>query len=206
MSDIETTGGEEVEARERARITRRAAIQKAALAAGAVWVAPAIIDSLASPAAAVTAPKGSCFKGYLEMLDCTFVANDPTSGCAVPSAVCSPTDPPLGIATYLQAIGCPPVNAAGGTVTVQVKPGYSCRIIAASAYVQTDNLTTSERSACRTATSDGKVGTGNNKTTFTGFGTTSLTITPNGGSGTDNWDTDGTAAQRSTIGIVIQCP
>ena len=63
MSELESKGEAELDNlddRERLRITRREAIRKAAIAAGivgaGVWVAPVIIDSIASPAAAVTAP------------------------------------------------------------------------------------------------------------------------------------------------------
>ncbi|MFA5882805.1 MAG: hypothetical protein WDA60_03045 [Acidimicrobiia bacterium] len=87
-------------------------------------------------------------------------------------------------------------NGGGSAVTVSVKSGYDCTIVAASATIETNG---GEADRCRSRRSDGTSG----GTTFSGLGTSSVTIDPNGGSG-DAWDTNGGGIE-SVIGIIIKC-
>jgi hypothetical protein len=172
---------------------------KAAGVAGALaWTAPVIIDSLSSPAAAVTAPKG-CFRMFNNLTSSGWggwgTANNSGLTCDVTASECTAvTD-----AAAAAALGTPtpvPADDSGTTVTISVNPGYSCTIVAAGAVVQFNNTDNSR--ACRQRDTDGTSG----DTEFNGLGTGTVTINPDAGDG-DEWDNNGTS--RSAVVIVLQC-
>ena len=71
-------------------IDRRALIKGAAAATAGAWVAPAIIDSLASPAAAVTVA-GGCFHFRVNPSSCATSTTIGTGGaCPATTTACSP--------------------------------------------------------------------------------------------------------------------
>ena len=102
------------------RISRRAAIKKAAAVAGAVWVAPTIIDSLASPAAAVTAAKGTF----------SYQISKQTNGCTPLDPLgsgCNPTgyNAALPGASAIVSVACT-TSGSDVVATVTINGGYSC--------------------------------------------------------------------------------
>ena len=83
---------------ERRRIDRRALIQRAAVAGTLAWTAPVIIDSLASPASALTLT--DCFRAlFLRAPGSTFVEANPDNGAGCVPTTCwnNRTQFPLGI-------------------------------------------------------------------------------------------------------------
>jgi hypothetical protein len=107
-----------------ATIDRRTMIKRAAAASALTWTAPLVIDSLASPAAAATAPPIGCvtllFNGGncnhtsqgtpCNIADCSGVNTDPFIDCIVLSGDCQ-----------------------NGPLTISIDAGCSCTFTGASA-------------------------------------------------------------------------
>jgi hypothetical protein len=127
-----------VEADESSTIDRRRLIKRAAVLGATAWTAPAILGSIASPAAAVSGtacnlaiwtvfsanPNGSACTGSLQSItDCaTPTSITPDFGCATPlGRIVTGTNPP-----NLQRISC----ATSGSQTVsQFTVNVGCSII-----------------------------------------------------------------------------
>jgi hypothetical protein len=179
-------------------LSRRNLIKAAGVAGAVAWTAPVIIDSLSSPAAAVTAPTG-CFLMYANLLvnpawGPWSTTNNSGTTC-MPPAPCNPTTSTAAAA----ALGTPtpaPANTSSTPVTVSVNSGYSCTIVAAGAVVRNGFA---GAQSCRSNTAPGG-------TTFTGLPSGSVTITPTGNAfGGDVWDNEDIFHPRSVIVIVLQC-
>lgn len=122
MSDVETSDVE------RPGIDRRTLIKRAAATGAVAWTAPLIIDSLASPAAAVTVAAG-CYDLFYPINgntgDCAAAA--PTTGC------CQPT----GFATHTNFAtvgpGCITITGHCGknnsTTTFKMDAGCDCLFV-----------------------------------------------------------------------------
>ena len=134
-------------------INRRSLIKRAAIVGGAAWVTPVIIGSVASPAGAVTVQPG-CFVMYSSAgSGSTSAAGQwtawqttqpgPPGSTGGTGPLCPPTGgcTPTTSAAALAVLNLPTPNVVDGAfnvpVTVSVKGGYSCRIVAASATVTT---------------------------------------------------------------------
>lgn len=122
-----------VDDRAHAGIDRRTIIRRAAVVGAAAWTAPVIIDSLASPAGAVT-------------MMCTYTAWDLTSGCQFQKSTsaqdCVPVQPPdCGLATTYPGptqlcsdqggivISCPTPTS----LRLTIPSGCSCVFVAGAA-------------------------------------------------------------------------
>jgi hypothetical protein len=186
----------------RTGLNRRQMIKAAGIAGAAAWTAPMIIDSLSSPAAAVTVAPG-CYVMWQGFT---------SSGGAWPSWLASAPNLcfPTGCVNFSTAAssavalaGNQPANNSSTAVTVTVNGGFSCRITSASAFVATSSG--ANASTCETATS---TSTGTHVNFAFGATFKSVAITPHGDvSGTTNdgfWDNSG--SPRSSIGIVLTCP
>jgi hypothetical protein len=193
-----------VDGDDRTGLNRRQMIKAAGIAGAAAWTAPMIIDSLSSPAAAVTVAPG-CYRMWQGFTSSggawgSWLASAP-NGC-LPTG-CTTNSTAASAAVTLS--GNQPVNNTSTAVTVTVNGGFSCRITSASAFVATSSG--AEASSCETAINS-VTGTHVNFA----FGATfkSVAITPRGVTGTGNdgfWDNEGgIGAIRSSIGIVLTCP
>ena len=172
------------------RISRRAAIKRAAAVAGAVWVAPTIIDSLASPAAAATAQtKGVHYFTYniSTFLWQAFTTNSCDS--ARPAGGDSPavaSNAALAASYGLSASHTTPLVAQNNTITFQIAGGFSCRVLFA---VGSSTNGGGNQLACQTPA------TGS---------TTTLLLAANA-----KWPTAAqitTTPTRGLITVAIQCP
>jgi hypothetical protein len=114
---------------------RRTFIKAAGVAGGAAWVAPAIVDSLASPAAAITGTPG-CFKFTVPANTgaCANATGALDATCDVTTTQCTTTTEAAGVALskYCMAAttACAPSTA---TVTFSINAGCGCTILAARA-------------------------------------------------------------------------
>jgi hypothetical protein len=194
-----------VEGDGRPGLNRRQMIKAAGIAGAAAWTAPMIIDSLSSPAAAVTVAPG-CYVMWQGFTS----SNGAWPGwLASAPNLCFPTGC-LNFSTAASAAvalsGNQPVDNTNTAVTVTVNGGYSCRITSASAFVATSSG--ANASTCETATSTST--TTHVSWTF-GATSKSVAITPRGdqpGNSNDGfWDnTESNGGTRSSIGIVLTCP
>ena len=185
----------------RAGLDRRSLIKRAAIVGATAWTAPMIVGSIASPAGALTAAAG-CWVMYSDLGSGTWSGwtGSQPSGTGL---ACAPTTPTsctsvnAGTATQFAWVNTPTPNVGDNTqtqVTVSIKGGYTCRVVAMSA-------TVAPTGALQDVDACGKSGTAGNAT-FTGIGTTSGAVTPSGKA----WDTDALTNISSAIGVIIQCP
>ena len=181
-------------------IDRRSLIKRAAIAGGAAWIAPVVIDSIASPAGAVTL--SGCFRMFSSANNGTWGAWQATQpggtgpACVPTTAACTAT---AGTAASFAAVALPTPSVTNGgsqAVTISIASGYPCKIVSASATVET--VSGGDANQCRSRTTDGTSG----NTAFSGLGTTSVTINP---APSDAWDTNVGGSASSMIGIIIQC-
>ena len=125
----------------RTGLNRRQMIKAAGIAGAAAWTAPIIIDSLASPAAAATVRAG--LLRHVQPIGQRNVASlGFYEACRYRSHVCANSGvvPATTLAAALAAVNLPTPNVADNStaqVTVSIKPGFSCRIVSASATVTT---------------------------------------------------------------------
>ena len=146
------------------RISRRAAIKKAAAVAGAVWVAPTIIDSLASPAAAVTAAKGTFSYQFSKAGNNSCGFNSPlTNGCN-PTGFLTTAAGDIAIVS----VACTTSSNNVTSATVTINAGYSCTF--------TNAAGTTSGTTCGVATIGG-LGTKTLSLSGAGIGIWRLTIT-----------------------------
>lgn len=122
---------------ERSGLSRRQMIRASAVAGAAAWTAPVILDSLSSPAAAVTV--GGCHSIAVAVGSCTVTALDQTSTCVFPASYNS---------------GSCPQEAAGGSL--------STWCITASPCTTTGAQTFTIGAGCPTCTFVSGQGTGGN--------------------------------------------
>jgi hypothetical protein len=190
----------------RTGLNRRQMIKAAGIAGAAAWTAPMIIDSLSSPAAAVTVSPG-CYRFYWSISGtCSYTNTDPNS-CAPADAGCTTFGGrPTGAVTATPTC---PANDSQSAVAISVLAGISCRITSATAVVRHgEGSPTTFSAQCRSALVTGTFGS----TLFTfGAGNKSVTITPQGtvasGSSFDQWrNGGGSPLVNSSIGIVLHCP
>jgi hypothetical protein len=96
-------------------LDRRTVIKRAAAVGAVAWTAPVIIDSLASPAAAFTAPSGCHFATF-------------NSNCS-PNSQGTPCNNITGCTALPDLAGCLSIICGGdGSVTVTNQCGAQCRI------------------------------------------------------------------------------
>jgi hypothetical protein len=101
---------------------------KSAAAAGAVaWTAPVIIDSLASPAAALTAPPGCRRLIFTADASCTRVATLQCTKCGDPT--CPSGSWSTDGSTAISAFGLQFTGACNGTFNATIVGGSSCVIL-----------------------------------------------------------------------------
>jgi hypothetical protein len=174
------------DAPERRGMDRRTMIKAAGIAGAAAWSAPVIIDSLSSPAAAVTAPTG-CHRFRVDLATMTFVTYTPPQpgNCTDPTdAGCTSYDEPANPTLYGLSVSPAGTDLRNTTTTAtfNIANGYSCRILATNGDTQKSGDATKQR--CASAT-----GTG-----------TSLAIAPTGG---DTWTQ---SATNHYLRVLIKCP
>jgi hypothetical protein len=112
---------------------RRTFIKAAGVAGGAAWVAPAIVDSLASPAAAITGTPG-CFKFTVAATagpTCTTVTSAFDATCDVTTSQCTPTTEAAGTSLSKYCMTGSTCSATTTTVTFTISAGCGCTILAA---------------------------------------------------------------------------
>jgi hypothetical protein len=130
MSDIDTPEGG------RRGIDRRTLIKRAAATGAVAWTAPLIIDSLASPAAALTCT-GACFRAQFPAE--TGLCNGPSvavSGpCNTTSANCSSTVN-IGAGTTYGAL-CITPPAGANTCTATSSPTFTLNTTSATCFTST---------------------------------------------------------------------
>jgi hypothetical protein len=184
-------------------LNRRQMIKAAGIAGAAAWTAPMIIDSLSSPAAAVTVAPG-CYRMWQGFSSSgaawgSWQATAP-NGCNPPGC----TNNSITAQAAVALSGNQPVDNATTAVTVTVNGGYSCRITAASAVVGSSSG--GALASCETATDD-STGT---RVDFDFVGTTfkSVAITPHGNvaNAANRGFWRNASGTRSSIGIVLTCP
>jgi hypothetical protein len=109
---------------DRATIDRRTMIKRAAAASALTWTAPLVIDSLASPAAAATAPPVACVTVLFNGGNC----NNTNQGtpCNIANCTGVNTDP------YLACINLSG-DCQNGPLTISIDPTCSCTFTGASA-------------------------------------------------------------------------
>ncbi len=181
-----------------AAIDRRRLLKRLGATSAVAWTAPVMIDSMISPAAAVTAVPG-CYVMYTELQtggwapwQSSQYSGSTPNPCAPPSGPCGSVSGagPAEIAAVSTPTPVPGDNTTTA-VTVSISPGYSCAIVGVAAtYAPAGTFQNASR--CRT---NGAAGA-------TGLGTSSVTIAP---SGSDRWDNDFFGSATSALGIVIQC-
>lgn len=199
-------------------VGRRALIRGAAAAGMAAWTAPAIIDSLASPAAAATV--SGCFQvgvrlnqrvGSASTATWTSWTNGPQSmgTFIVPLGNCgSPACPgsvPFASASaaFLASLGAPtPANAPNGVNTVTVSVPAPCTVVGIGVSPAASLLGFPD---CGQTSANGNAG----RYGVAGIGTATVQMTPNGFIGIGNpsngfWDSADDA--RSTITLSVSCP
>ena len=129
------------------RISRRAAIKKAAAVAGAVWVAPTIIDSLASPAAAVSTVTKGCLQVEFDPLGSGNSCDNRATAPGTPQGTFSGT--PCSSPVYMggtdttNAISVSPSGCKNTTaaITYSIRAGVDCTFVAAAGTDGTNSST-----------------------------------------------------------------
>ena len=120
-------------------VNRRQMIKAAGIAGAAVWTAPMIVDSLASPAAAVTVTPG-CFRIHYTVATASCSASPSTAatGCGTTGTTCGTpagSNPSDVLACLSQTTPNPcgtTSTDAATTVTFAVGAGCACTVAAAA--------------------------------------------------------------------------
>jgi hypothetical protein len=115
---------------QRPAIDRRTLIRRAAATGAVAWTAPTILDSLRSPAGAITATPG-CFRLTITPASCeagTTAALDTT--CTVTTTECSPTDEPAGQPFSKYCLSAASCSFLPDARTFTIDPGCSCTFLA----------------------------------------------------------------------------
>ncbi len=105
-------------------IDRRTVIKRAAAAGALAWTAPILIDSIASPAAAATAPPVACVTLLFNGGNC----NNTNQGTPCSIANCTSVNP----APFLDCISLSG-DCQNGPLTISIVSGCFCTITGASA-------------------------------------------------------------------------
>lgn len=146
---------------------RRTLIKRAAATGAVAWTAPVILNSLASPAGAITGVQG-CFKftkgantGACSSVTATF-----DNTCDVTTTQCTPTTEASGVnlSKYCMAAttACAPTTA---TVTFTINAGCSCTFLAARG--ETNNSTNPALGCGGVLCVNGTIAGGGKSVTFT---------------------------------------
>ena len=145
-----------------AGIDRRTLIKRAAATGAVAWTAPMIIDSLASPAAAITGTPG-CFRFTVPTTagpTCGTVTAADNVTCPLVTTQCTPTTEAAGtsLSKYcMPATGC---SATTASVTFTINAGCGCTIVAAQGV-------TNANAACGGTCLTGTIAAGAKSVTFT---------------------------------------
>jgi hypothetical protein len=110
---------------------RRTLIKRAAVAGAVAWTAPVIIDSLSSPAAATTAPRGCNSTEY--NINCQPDNNAANAACAPTGFATCTNDLPTAC-IVAPAFGTCDGSPANGSVTFSISPACSCTFTGAAAH------------------------------------------------------------------------
>ena len=212
-------------------MSRRALIRRTGVAAAIGWTAPLIIESLASPAGAVSAAPGCYWIAWQQNV--ANVANSFTTpattnfctpaNCTAPAAIpANATAASVG----LSATGGPINHVAAGkgngnAVTFTIAGGYSCRIVGLVAVE--DQVGTGQYGGCYQPVPSPPAAQPNMTITAGAFNTKTITVDPTdvafaAGVTTAHWGANGTAPNGTPptsptgavtngyIVVTVQCP
>jgi hypothetical protein len=142
---------------------RRTLIKRAAATGAVVWTAPMILDSLASPAGAITGTPG-CFKFTVAATPgatCNNVTAAFDATCDITTTQCTPTTEAAGVALSKYCMSASTACAATTSpVTFTINAGCGCTFLAASG--ETNNAT-----GCGGQCLAGVIAAGGKSVTFT---------------------------------------